>query len=281
MNNSVMKLCIFSIITFTLVADLLAESVKWPFFAFQNGVHFKTVEERVRVLKELGYDGIGSANPSAGEQLKKRLRLYDEAKLKLFSFYVGGRLGAEGHTYNPVITEMIAGLKGRDTVIELYVQGSKKDNTDEQAVAFVREIADQAKQSGLKVALYPHANFYIDRIGDAVRVAKKTNRDNVGVMFNLCHFLHVEPKSDLKAALVNAKPLLWRASISGAEEGGRSWGELIQTLDRGSFSQAKVTELLREVGFDGAIGLQCYAIRGNARDNLKRSMAAWRTLHSH
>jgi len=275
-----MKLCLFSIISFSLFADLFAESVKWPLFAFQNGVPFKTVEERVRVLKELGYDGIGSAKPSAGEQLKKRLKLYDEAQLKLFSFYVGGRLGAQGHTYNPVITEMIADLKGRDVVIELYVQGSRKTNTDEQAVALIREIADQAKQSDLRVVLYPHAGFYIDRIGDAVRVAKKTNRDNVGVMFNLCHFLHVEPKSDLQAALVNAKPLLWRASISGAEEGGRSWGELIQTLDRGSFNQATVIELLREVGFDGVIGLQCYAIRGDARDNLKRSMAAWRKLHS-
>ena len=82
-----MKLCLFTIISFSLFADLFAESVKWPLFAFQNGVPFKAVEERVRVLKELGYHGIGSAKPSAGEQLKKRLKLYDEAQLKLFSFY--------------------------------------------------------------------------------------------------------------------------------------------------------------------------------------------------
>ena len=275
-----MKILISAIIVISFAADICAESTKWPLFAFQNGVHFKTVEERVKVLKELGYDGIGSADPSAGEQLQQRLKVYDEAKLKLFSFYVGGKLGANGHSYNPVITEMIAGLKGRDTVIELYVQGSKKDNTDEQAVAFVREIADQAQKSGLKVVLYPHAGFYIDRIGDAVRVAKKTGRENVGVMFNLCHFLNVEPKSDLKAALENAKPLLWRASISGAEVGARSWGQLIQTLDRGSFKQESVLELLRGVGFDGVIGLQCYAIRGDSRDNLRRSMEAWKKLHA-
>lgn len=275
-----MKILIFTALVLSIIADVRAESAKWPLFAFQNGVHFKTPEERARVLKELGYDGIGSANPSAGEELQQRLKIYDDAKLKLFSFYVGGKLGARGHTYNPVITEMITGLKGRDTVIELYVQGSKTNNTDEQAVAFVREIADQARQSGLKVVLYPHAGFYIDRIGDAVRVAKKCKRENVGVMFNLCHFLHVEPKSDLKAALENAKPLLWRASISGAESGGRSWGQLIQTLDRGSYKQAGVLELLRGVGFDGVIGLQCYAIGGDSRDNLKRSMQAWRKLHA-
>jgi len=275
-----MKLYIFAILLFTFVTGVRAEQAKWPLFAFQNGVHFKTVEERVKVLKELGYDGIGSANPSDGEELQRRLKVYDEAKIKLFSFYVGGQLGAQGHKYNPVISRMITGLKGRDTVIELYVQGSKKNNTDEQAVAFVREIADQAQKSGLKVVLYPHAGFYIDRIGDAVRVAKKCDRENVGVMFNLCHFLHVEPKSDLKAALENAKPLLWRASISGAEAGGRSWGQLIQTLDRGSFDQAGVLELLRGVGFDGVIGLQCYAIRGDSRKNLQRSMQAWSQLHS-
>ena len=161
-------------------------------------------------------------------------------------------------------------------MLELFVQGNKQSNNDDQAVAFVREIADQAKASGLRVVLYPHANFYIDRIGDAVRIARKSGRDNVGVMFNLCHFLKVEPGSDLRKALTNAAPLLWQVSINGADKEGTSWGQLIQTLDQGDFDHRALLQMLHQIGFHGNIGFQCYAIRGDSRQNLKRSIDAWK-----
>ena len=262
------------------VNQLAAKSEAWPVYAFQNGVHFKSAEERVKVLKELGYDGIGSARVRDALPLPQRLKLYDEAGLKLFSFYVGGRLGPKGHSYGKEIIQAIKELNGRDTILELFVQGNKKSNTDEQAVAFVREIADQAKESGLRIVLYPHAGFYVDTLGDAVRVARKCERDNVGVMFNLCHYLKVEPKTDLKATLSEAKPLLWQVSTSGAQKGGNSWGQLIQTLDRGDYDQKALFQMLRELGFKGNVGFQCYAIRGDSRENLKRSIGAWNQIHA-
>ena len=248
-------------------------------YAFQNGVHFKTVKERVQVLKELGYDGIGSAKLSQSDlSLPDRLKAYEKAGLKIFSFYIGGKLSSEGHTFQSEIPEAIRQLKGHDTILELYIQGSKKSNTDEQAITFVQKIADLAEKSGLRVVLYPHAGFYIDTLGDAIRVARKCQRNNVGVMFNLCHFLKVEPKANLKATLLEAKDLLWQVSTSGAEIGGTNWGQLIQTLDRGDFDQKALFQILDEIGFSGNVGFQCYAIRGDSRENLKRSMDAWKKL---
>jgi sugar phosphate isomerase/epimerase len=250
-----------------------------PVYAFQNGVHFKTVKERVQVLKELGYDGIGSAKLSQSDlSLPDRLKAYGQAGLKIFSFYLGGKLSPEGHTFQYEIPEAIRQLKGHDTILELYIQGSKKNNTDEQAIAFVQEIADLAEKSGLRVVLYPHAGFYIDTLSDAIRIARKCRRNNVGVMFNLCHFLKVEPKENLKVTLLEAKDLLWQVSTSGAEIGGTNWGQLIQTLDRGDFDQKTLFQILNEIGFSGNVGFQCYAIRGNSRENLKRSMDAWKKL---
>jgi len=81
---------------------------------------------------------------------------------------------------------------------------------------------------------------------------------------------------NLRATLKSAGNLLWRVSICGADTDGKSWGELIQPLDRGSFDQVAFLRLLREIGFTGDVGLQCYAIRGDARENLSRSIAAWR-----
>jgi sugar phosphate isomerase/epimerase len=276
-----MKTITTSILLLTSLTHLSAKTDTWPVYAFQNGVHFKTAQERVKVLKELGYDGIGSAKLSQSDlPLPQRLKLYDESGLKLFSFYVGGRLGPKGHTYGKEISQAIKDLNGRETILELYVQGNKKTNTDEQAVAFVREIADQARESGLRIVLYPHAGFYINTLGSAVRVARKCERENVGVMFNLCHYLKVEPKTDLKDALTDARPLLWQVSTCGAKKGGNSWGQLIQTLDRGSYDQKALFQMLRELGFKGNVGFQCYAIRGDSLENLKRSIEAWNKLHS-
>ena len=153
---------------------------------------------------------------------------------------------------------------------------SGKGATEEQAVAFVREIAAQAEQSGLRVVLYPHAGFYVDTVGDAVRVAKASGCKNVGVAFNLCHFLKVEPRSDLRKTLEEAKPLLWSASTCGADGEGKDWKSLIQPLDVGTFDQVQLLRHLREIGYEGDVGLQCYGIQTPSKEHLPRSLAAWK-----
>jgi hypothetical protein len=39
-----------------------------------------------------------------------------------------------------------------------------------------------------------------------------------------------------------------------------------------------VLKALRKLGYEGPIGLQHYGIRGDARENLQRSMLAWQKL---
>ena len=268
------------ILTLTLVLSIShghgEDEVKMTFapefFVFENGVRFGTTDQQIQVLKELGYDSLGSAKP---HHLPERLKLHRESGLRISSLYIGGPIGQPVHA---TLSESIRQLEGHDdTMIELYVQRGG-NNTDEEAVAFVREIADLAKASGLRVVLYPHAGFYVDTIGDAVRIAKLSERDNVGVMFNLCHFLKVEPVSDLRATLEHAGDLLWRVSTCGADVDGTNWGSLIQTLGLGSFDQVAFLKILREIGFAGDVGLQCYAVKGDPKENLKRSIAAW---HEH
>ena len=56
-------------------------------------------------------------------------------------------------------------------------------------------------------------------------------------------------------------------------------GQLIQTLDRGDYDQKALFRMLRELGFQGNVGFQYYAIRGDSRENMKRSIDAWNKLH--
>jgi len=242
------------------------------FYPFQNGIKFESVDEGVRCIKDLGYQGVGSVYP---KDLKKFKNSCDKEGLRIFSIYAGGTVSADGFSYGPDVSEAITILKGTDALVELNVQRGKNPD-DLQAVALVREIAGMAKESGLKVVLYPHANFHIERMDHALRIARATGCDNVGVTFNLCHFLKVQPKSDLLETLEEVKSLLWSASICGADSDGTDWSTLIRPLDEGTFDQVALLRCLRGIGFDGPVGLQCYNIRTDPMQNLTRSMKAWR-----
>jgi sugar phosphate isomerase/epimerase len=154
---------------------------------------------------------------------------------------------------------------------------------DERAVALIREIADKAAPFGVKLALYPHSGDWLERVEDGLRLTRLSDRENVGVMFNLCHWLKIDEESRLEALLEEAAPHLFAVSIHGADrakeiqEGTGNW---IQPLGKGSFDVLHLLNLLDKVGFHGPIGLQCYGIPGDARDHLTQSMSAWRALNA-
>lgn len=241
------------------------------FYAFQNGMRFKSVEEGVKLIKDLGYQGVGSAYPKDLAILKAAC---EKEGLKIFSVYLGGKVNAANFSYEKEVDEAMELLKGTDVLLEINVQRGNDPN-DAQAIAMVKEIADKAKAAGLKVVIYPHDKFHIERVDHAVKIAKATGCDNVGVAFNLCHFLKVQPSDDLTATLTDAKPLLWSVSISGADADGKDWNTLIRPLDEGTYDPSVLLKQLRAINFDGAIGLQCFNIRIDPKENLTRSMQAW------
>jgi len=251
------------------------------FYVLENGVKDEkhpAAESQAKMLKELGFDGMGQ---NGIEALPERLAALDRLGLKLFTVYVPAWLDADKPKYDPQLLDAIKLLKGRDTMIWLTIQSNahKPSSTegDARAVEIVRELADAAEQSHIRIALYPHFRFWLERVEDAVRIADKVDRPNVGVTFNLCHWLRVDKPDTLEARLKLARPRLFQVTINGADTEG-DWDRLIQPLDRGSFQVASVLKLLRKLDYTGPIGLQCYNVKGDKYDNLKRSMAAWRDL---
>lgn len=242
-------------------------------YPFGNGFGDIPAPESAKLAKELGYEGIGSIYPNRLAEFKAAC---DAEGLKVYSIYVGGRVNADSFQADKDIPAAITILKGTDALVELNVQRGKEPN-DEQAVALVRYVADLAKDAGLKVVLYPHANFHIERIDHALKIARAADRDNVGIAFNLCHFLKVQPADDLTAVLTEAKPLLWSVSVCGADSDGKDWNSLIRPLDEGSFDQAALLRTLHGIGYESAVGLQCFNIRIAPREHLTRSMTAWKT----
>jgi sugar phosphate isomerase/epimerase len=244
----------------------------------QDETH-KTPAEQVALVKEIGFAGVGPIFHNAAE-LQQWLVALDQNRLKMFALYLPLRLDDVPASLASV-KEAAAALRGRDTLLWLYVtdnRGTPLDtNDDAVAVQALREISDYAKDAGLRVALYPHTGFFVQRVEDAVRLAEKVNRKNLGVTFNLCHWLMVDGK-DLAASLKAAQPYLFCVTINGADAGGTSWKELIQPLDRGTYDVSQVLRLLRGMNYTGPIGLQHYGIGGDVRENLEHSMVGWKRL---
>ena len=258
------------------------------FFAMDTGTiddNHASAEAQVEMLKELGYAGIAywEGNPKRGNYgLGEMLRELDRHGLKMFPLYFGINLDPDKPKYDPSLKEAIRLLKGRDATIWLHIMSKKYKKSspegDERAVEIVREIADMAHEEGLRVALYPHFNDWMEHVEDAVRVTEKVNRRNVGITFNLCHWLKVDNEENMEDVLKLAMSYLFVVTINGADSNGESWNELIQPLDQGTFDIYKFLKTLNELGYTGPIGLQGYGIGGDVHENLKRSINAWRRL---
>lgn len=253
------------------------------FFAFCMDTHDsqkRTLEEQAALLAELGYDGAGHLWL---DDLKQRIDTLDAHGLKLFQVYLAVSIAPDATPYDPRLKDSLALMKGRDAMLALLMSGSPPSDPagDGRAVELVQEIAALAEDAGVRVVLYPHSGDWLERVEDAVRIVQKVDRPNVGVMFNLCHWLKVDDEQNLKPLLTAAMPYLFAVSIHGADRASEiraGTGNWIQPLDSGSFDVGALLHLLRELGYQGPVGLQCYGIPGDARDHLTRSIAAWRSL---
>ena len=246
-----------------------------PLFAFDNGLNaVPALEGKAELLAKLGYQGIGWRPGHTAEMLAQ----LDKHGLEMSSTYVVLKASASGCPVPASIVTEIDVLKGRNTIVSLAIQGK---STDEIVVPALRKIAGLAARNGLNVALYPHVGLFTDTDANCLRLARLVGRPNVGVGFNLCHFLKQNDESTLEETLRAAAPLLRIVSISGADSGDTrhmQWDRLIQPLGRGSFDTRKLIELLDKIGYRGPVGLQCYQIKTPPAEHLAQSMDAWRAL---
>jgi sugar phosphate isomerase/epimerase len=263
-------------------AAVTAEQKAYPFFPFCIDWHDakrRSFEQQAEMLKSLGYGGVGHIWLDG---VAERLKTLDAAGLKLYQITMTVDVTPGKQAYDPRFKDVLALVKGRHMQFALLLNGMKPSDpsADPHAVNILREMSDMARDSGAQLLLYPHQGNWIERIEDSIRVADKVDRPNVGVMFNLCHWLRVDKQRDYKPLLKQAMPRLWAVSINGADQFDEKpgWDRYIQPLDRGSFDVGAMLKTLRELGYKGPIGLQCYGIGGDAREHLARSMAAWRKL---
>lgn len=249
-----------------------------PFFAMDTGISGQPVAVAA-TLQELGYDGLGGS----GMNIRPAREALDARKLRLWNVYLTLKFEAGAPALTPGLRTLITDLKGHSSTLWIAVQ-AVSGGGDEVAVAALREIAGVAAESEVRVSLYPHTGFWLSRFSEAADLAEKVERENVGITFNLCHWLKVEGDVDPIPDIRKHQKKLQFVTVNGADKGdtkAMSWDRLIQPLDRGTYDTASFLKRLNdEAKWQGPVGLQSFGIPGDQRENLKRSMAAWRAMQS-
>ena len=254
----------------------LAAEKAYPFFPFCIDWHdakHRSYKEQAEMLKDLGYDGVGHIFLDG---VAERLKTLDAAGLTLYQITMNVDVAPDKPPYEARFKDVLKLVKGRNVQFALLLNGATPSDpaVDPRAVKLLREMSDLAQDSGSQLLLYPHVSSWVERIEDSVRVAEKVDRPNVGVMFNLCHWLRVDKQRDYKPLLKQAMPRLWAVSINGADvhDDKPGWDHYIQPLDKGSFDVGALLTTLKDLGYKGPVGLQCYGIGGDAREHLARSI---------
>ncbi|NLO32450.1 MAG: TIM barrel protein [Candidatus Hydrogenedentes bacterium] len=254
-----------------------------PFFAYCFDTHDsmnRSLEEQAKLIKDLGFQGVGHLWL---DDVQERLDTLDAQGLTLYQITIHINMADTETPFSPQLKEVLPLLKGRQVQICPLMEGmapSDRDG-DEVGVKIIRELADLAKDSGTEIVLYPHADLWMERVDDAIHMARLVDRDNVAIMFNLCHWLKENNEAGLEALLEEAMPWLHAVSINGAdhaEDIAKGPGDWLQPLGSGSFDVGALLAALKRLGYNKPVGLQCWGLQGDAKVHLQRSMAAWKAL---
>ncbi len=258
-----------------------------PFYAFNNCVRTlpnapQTMQEQAKLIKEIGFDGFAG---HTSEDYYQRRAVLDEVGLMMPEIYWGMTLEGTGEiTYKEEIKDIIRDSEGRDLMVALFLNApahmDNKEEGDPLVAEGIRELADYAARYGAKVAVYPHANNYCETIHHAVKLAELAGRENAGLVFNACHLLKVEGEEGWKEKALAALPHLYMVSINGADSGNTKemgWDRLIQPLGEGTFDTYEVVRFIKDNGYEGLFGLQCYNIDQDCETALRKSMDTWKS----
>ncbi len=248
------------------------------------GVKPRPVADQARLLKGIGFDGIGLPL-RCGAALDADLAALDAASCPPFLLWTTIKLAPDGTaSHDPGLPEAIGKLRGRPATLSLLLTGLNPGDPAgiPVAVRVLDRLGALADAAGIRLSIYNHVNNWTERIAFAVEVVRAVDHPSVGFNFNLCHWLKIHGKADPLPLLRAHVDRLFCVTINGAQIGADTWTHgLIQPLDRGDFDNRALLAALARIGYRGPVGLMCYGVPDDPRDHLTRSFRTWQTWHAH
>jgi sugar phosphate isomerase/epimerase len=281
------KLLIYSVLLI-YTQSVFAQKVRNQFFAFHNIIRgdalYNTFDKQVEFVKSEGFDAIEINQIENFAEMKAAINKH---QFKGAFFYV--KLKLEPPFYDSGLEDCIKKLKGTNVIISPFIVSETKrykpstHDADTLATHLLQQIGDMAKKSDLEVAIYPHYSFYVERTDHTLALAKQVNRKNVGLTFNLCHWLATTNQQErmmLKPHLKELNPYLKMITISGANDvisqSKVIWDDYILPLGQGSFNTYELVRyIMKDLKFKKPIGVQCYNIKGDKVALVKNTISVW------
>lgn len=279
----------FFVLALLVSGSSFSQKIPNEFFVLHNIIRgdstYTTYDQQVALIKRIGYDGVEINQLEAYHGMREALKKHN---LKGSYFYV--RIDADATELDSNLMQVVQELKGSGTIIAPYIRAKAavhKPSTHGADATLVRqmtELGKLARQSGLQVAIYPHYGFYVESLDHAEQIVKAVNLTNVGLSFNLCHWLATTPKAqreDWKARLKQLQSITKIVTICGANDVDTQdknvWNDYILPLGQGSFdTYALVQYFVRDLKYRGPIGVQCWNIKANKPKLLYDTMETWK-----
>lgn len=243
-------------------------------------------QEVVPLLQRLGYAGLGG---QAGDAAMAQA--VGAAGLTFYNGYLALDLAEESAILTDNLRRQVDALSASRATLWLALAkvsrgGQALRREDPAAETLVRqqlgELARYAAARHVAISLYPHFGCWLEQVEVAQRLADSLDRPNLGITFNLCHWLKVEgSERDPEPVLRAAQPRLTFVTLNGADGGDTrnlSWDRLIQPLGQGSYDISALLQKLHRAGYQGPIGFQGYGIAGDPEAVLRATMEAWKKL---
>jgi sugar phosphate isomerase/epimerase len=283
------KIIVLFALWLNFLGTSFAQKVTNDFFTLHNIIRgdstYNTFDKQVKFIKSVGFDGIEINQTQSFEGMKTAL---DQHQFTGSYFYV--KLKLEEPYIDKRLEEYIQQLKGTKTIIAPFIVSESKrykpssHEVDTLIVRLVRQVGDWAKAADLQVAIYPHFGFVVERTDHALALIKATKRKNVGLTFNLCHWLATttaDERPALKSRLKELRPYLKMMTVCGANDVMTQqktiWDDYILPLGMGSFDTYGLLKyMVKDMKFKGPIGVQCYNIKGDKPQLVQNTMTVWK-----
>ncbi|MFP4157959.1 MAG: sugar phosphate isomerase/epimerase family protein [Opitutales bacterium] len=257
---------------------------------FYNSLGNYTLESRCGIAAELGFADtyVTLWSPEAWEDLKQLKTVPAKHGLGVAAVYNIVKIEQLDDPDEALqkVEEILAHLP-EEAVLELAVNrapegkfGCSEEAGDAVFLPFLEQVLGRAEDSGHTVSLYPHVDFWLERIEDATRICRKLDHPRLGLNFNAFHWFTLDGKG-LDEKLRDAAPYLKLATLNGSRQPAPDERATLEPLDRGELDLFTVLGALRrEAGFRGKIGFQGYSWGGDIYAKLQRSITYFREMEA-
>ncbi len=263
--------------------------MSWPVYAMDTGFYNRQGSydfgARCEITKELGFDAtyLTLWSEAAWADVPKLETVREKYELDVAAVYCQIDMTAATADQDVERVLNLIATTNATRFIEIALRSDTLSPSDpagdEIALALLMRLADAASDRDITLLLYPHALYWLERTSDAARLCRAMNRPNVRAIFTAYHWYAVEAGTNLPKILDDIAPFLGGVNICGSSiQPGLAMGATLERLGEGELDAFDVLNQVRRVGYEGYIGLQGYAVQGDAYSNFRRSLEMLRDI---